>query len=79
MSTTSFSFPISKDIAFSLGRENFPLGKRYEVTITCTTQKEGVNEFNRRNRNISFNFAGTCINPEFCIILVYPAAYLKVI
>lgn len=30
-------------------------------------------------RNISFNFAGTCINPEICIILVYPAAYLKTI
>ena len=34
MSTTSFSFPTAKDIAFNLCRENFPPGKRYEVTIT---------------------------------------------
>ena len=78
MSTTSFSFPTAKDIAFNLCRENFPPGKRYEVTITYI-QHRRVNEFNRRNRNISFNFAGTCINPKFCIIFVYPAAYLKTI
>lgn len=75
MSTTSFSFPTAKDIAFNLCRENIPPGKRYEVTITYTTQK--VNEFYRRNR--LFNFAGTRINPEVCVILVYPAAYLKTI
>ena len=34
MSTTSFSLPIAKDIAFNLCRENFLSGKRYEVTIT---------------------------------------------
>ena len=34
MSTTRRSFPIAKDIAFNLSRENFPPGKRYEVTIT---------------------------------------------
>ena len=41
MSTTSFSFPIAKDIAFNLCRENFPSGKRYEVTITYYTARKG--------------------------------------
>ena len=53
MSTTSFSFPIAKDIVFNLCRENFPLGNRYEVTITYTTLKR-LMKFNRKDRNISF-------------------------